>query len=172
MPMSSASDTRTNTRRAAGGSSEDWYAILGVGYDATPVEIKRAYRASIKKIHPDRASPEDRQSAEDRARLVNQAYRVLSDPDSRKAHDVELKSNVIQDQIMSHYFGGMGMPGGRDPTSERIREAQLQRYRQSQRKNDRRATLSLLLAFTSILVVVLVGLLIWSVLDSVVGSAF
>jgi curved DNA-binding protein len=62
----------------------DYYRDLGVERDATPEEIKKAYRRLARKYHPDVSKEPD---AEARMRAVNEAYAVLSDPERRAAYD-------------------------------------------------------------------------------------
>ncbi|MGC8568024.1 MAG: molecular chaperone DnaJ [Candidatus Micrarchaeia archaeon] len=63
---------------------DDFYKILGVGKNATPEEIKAAYRKLAMKYHPDvNKSP----GAEETFKKINEAYAVLSDPEKRKAYD-------------------------------------------------------------------------------------
>jgi DnaJ like chaperone protein len=62
----------------------DAYAALGVGPDANPEEIKRAYRKLISQNHPDklaaRGLPESmRAVAEERSREINAAYDLIKD---------------------------------------------------------------------------------------------
>jgi|SRR5262245_29687192 len=62
----------------------DFYEVLGVGRDASPEEIQRAYRKLARTYHPDvNKSPE----AEEKFKEVSEAYDVLSDPDMRKRYD-------------------------------------------------------------------------------------
>ncbi len=63
----------------------DFYAVLGVGRDASEADIKRAYRGLARKFHPDVA--EDKPAAETRFKEINEAYEVLSDPAKRQQYD-------------------------------------------------------------------------------------
>ena len=65
--------------------TQDYYSELGVPRDADEKQIKQAYRRLARKHHPD-LNPDDK-GAEDRFKQVNEAYEVLSDPDSRKKYD-------------------------------------------------------------------------------------
>ncbi len=64
---------------------KDYYEVLGVARNATPDEIRRAYRRKAFEYHPDR-NPDDPEAAE-KFRLAAEAYEVLSDPDKRRAYD-------------------------------------------------------------------------------------
>lgn len=62
----------------------DYYAVLGVKRDATPAEIKAAYRKLAHKYHPDVSKEKD---AEQRFKEVAEAYQTLSDKEKRAAYD-------------------------------------------------------------------------------------
>jgi curved DNA-binding protein len=63
---------------------KDYYKILGVPRDASPEDIKHAYRRLARKYHPD-VSKEP--NAEARFKEVNEANEVLKDPEKRAAYD-------------------------------------------------------------------------------------
>ena len=63
---------------------QDYYDVLGVGREAGPEDVKRAYRKAAMKYHPDRAAGPE---AESRFKQAAEAYEVLSDPDKRSRYD-------------------------------------------------------------------------------------
>ncbi len=79
-------------------AERDFYKILGVSRDASPQELKKAYRQLAKELHPDR-NPDDKE-AEEGFKDVSAAYAVVSDADKRKLYDE---------------FGEMGLREGFDP---------------------------------------------------------
>lgn len=62
----------------------DYYEVLGVGRDADPGEIKKAYRRLAREFHPDiNKDP----GAEKRFKEITEANEVLSDPELRERYD-------------------------------------------------------------------------------------
>ncbi len=64
------------------------YKTLGITNAATAAEIRRAYRVLARRYHPD-VNPG--RSSEDLFKSIAEAYSVLSDPDKRQQHDLELE---------------------------------------------------------------------------------
>ena len=64
---------------------KDYYSILGVNEDASPGDIKQAYRKLAQKYHPDK-NPDD-PAAEDTFKSVSEANETLSDPQKREQYD-------------------------------------------------------------------------------------
>ena len=64
---------------------KDYYEILGVSEDATEKDIKKAFREIAIKLHPDK-NPGDKE-AEEKFKLVSEAYDVLSNPEKRSHYD-------------------------------------------------------------------------------------
>ncbi|MGI6492308.1 MAG: DnaJ C-terminal domain-containing protein [Pelotomaculum sp.] len=70
-----------------GVSFQDYYEILGVSRTATDKEIKSAYRKLARKWHPDLHTGKDKETAEEKIKLINEAYEVLSDKEKREKYD-------------------------------------------------------------------------------------
>lgn len=66
-------------------NKRDFYEVLGVSKDATPEEMKKAYRKLAIKYHPDK-NPDDKE-AEAKFKEIAEAYSVLSDPQKKAQYD-------------------------------------------------------------------------------------
>lgn len=69
----------------------DYYAILCVAPDASPAEIKSAYRALARRYHPDlyALNPDVAWEAEILMSEINRAYAVLSNSQQRQRYDAQ-----------------------------------------------------------------------------------
>ncbi len=103
----------------------DLYGLLGVAPNATDDEIKKAYRARARELHPD-TNPGDA-AAEAKFKEVSVAYEVLRDPERRARYDRFGPEGVFGNQgggagfgfeggigdIFEAFFGQMQGGGGR-----------------------------------------------------------
>ncbi len=91
--------------------NKDYYQVLGVGKNATPEEIKQAYRKLAREHHPDMVKDGDKATAEQRFKEINEAYQVLSDPQKRKMFD-QYGSGAFAGGAQSGNAGGFGQNQG------------------------------------------------------------
>ena len=101
----------------------DYYEVLGVARQASPDDLKRAFRKLAMEYHPDR-NP-DNPDASSRFKECSEAYGVLSDPDKRRSYDMFGHAGVNQagaggfsgfegfgfGDIFETFFGGGGQRG-------------------------------------------------------------
>src|SRR5438128_3019024 len=65
-------------------TERDYYELLGISRNASESEIKKAFRALARELHPDVSDAPD---AEERFREVVEAYEVLSKSETRQLYD-------------------------------------------------------------------------------------
>ncbi len=69
----------------------NYWSLLGVSPDCDSVQLKRAFRREARKWHPDLNKNDS--NAEDRFKLINEAYAILSDPRKRNEWENKQRSN-------------------------------------------------------------------------------
>ena len=72
-------------------SNKDYLSILGLSYEFDDTELKKAFRREARKWHPDLNKNDI--NAEDRFKLINEAYEFLRDPDKRGKSDFNNTKN-------------------------------------------------------------------------------
>src|SRR6201992_1322755 len=87
---------------------KDFYKERGVSSDASPEEIKRAYRKLARDLHPD-ANP-DNPAAGEQFKAVSEAHNVLSDPAKRKDYN-ETRRLFAGGGLGGRRFDGGGFSG-------------------------------------------------------------
>jgi molecular chaperone DnaJ len=118
----------------------DFYILLGIGRDATLIDIKRAFKRLARKYHPD-INPGDRLAAA-QFRQIAEAYETLSDPDRRRRYDT-VGSNVPSADAAPFGFDGfdfsVSVSGSSAPTfGDLFADVFRQRDRQSSNGAPRR----------------------------------
>lgn len=93
----------------ADANKRDYYEVLGVEKNATPEQIKKAYRKLAKKYHPD-MNPGDDEAA-NKFKEVNEAYEVLSDEDKKAKYD-QFGFDGLDPNFGAGGFGAGGFGGG------------------------------------------------------------
>lgn len=90
-------------------AKRDYYEVLGVSRNATDSELKSAYRKLAKKYHPDvnKGDPE----AEAKFKEINEAYQVLSNPETRAQYDQFGHQGPTGQGFGGFDFGGFGNGG-------------------------------------------------------------
>jgi molecular chaperone DnaJ len=70
-------------------AKRDYYSTLGIERNASDEDIKKAYRKLARQYHPDlQAGDQQKKSAEEKFKEINEAYEILSDQDKRRRYDM------------------------------------------------------------------------------------
>ncbi|KMZ58546.1 Chaperone protein dnaJ [Zostera marina] len=92
---------------------KDYYKVLEIDYDATDEDIRLSFRKLALKWHPDKHLGSD--TVTSKFQDINEAYRVLSDPDRRGDYDVrrvyEIKKYTLR-EYLTRFKGMILTPNG------------------------------------------------------------
>jgi molecular chaperone DnaJ len=115
-------------------TNRDYYDILGIPRDASPDDIKTAFRKLARQYHPDVSKEAD---AEEKFKEINEAYGVLSDPQKRARYDQYGRAGLGEmggmpdyatmdfSDIFEQFFGINMGGGGRSHRPRRGRDLQV-----------------------------------------------
>ena len=104
-------------------NNEKFYTLLGISKNAIDADIKKAYKKSALKYHPDR-NPTNREESEKKFKEISEAYEVLNDPQKRQLYDQYGEEGIKNSggggggspfDVFEKMFGGRGGGGGGDP---------------------------------------------------------
>ena len=70
---------------------KNYYNILEVNKNASPEIIEKTYKTLVKKYHPDLQDNNLKAEYEEKIKLINEAFEVLSNSEKRKNYDLNLK---------------------------------------------------------------------------------
>ena len=88
-------------------AKRDYYEVLGLDKSADATQIKKAYRKTAMKYHPDR-NPDDK-SAEEKFKEAAEAYEILSDDNKKARYDRFGHAGVDPQSGFGGASGGMTM---------------------------------------------------------------
>lgn len=78
--------------------NKNYYKILEVDSSASPEVIEKAYKTLAKKYHPDLQEESQKESASEKLKEINEAYEILSNPESKAKFDQMLSNTTISSE--------------------------------------------------------------------------
>ena len=76
--------------------NKNYYQILEVDVNASFEVIEKAYKTLVKKYHPDLQENSLKNDSEEKLKLINEAYEVLSNEEKRKNYDLALQQGEME----------------------------------------------------------------------------
>lgn len=81
------------------------YSMLGVSFDGSSADIKRAYKELARRYHPDVNPPETHDACTQKFVAVQQAYEILSNPSRKAEYDYALKNLLLAHTYANSSWG-------------------------------------------------------------------
>lgn len=126
---------------------ENYYEILEVSKNASKEVIEKAYRVLAKKYHPDLQEEANKKSAEQKMKLINEAYEILSDDNKRREYNIELENeegriqrantnnyNVVNNENNEDYEDGEEHYEYEEPLTKKQIKEQIKQEKKAQRE--------------------------------------
>ena len=83
---------------------KNYYEILQINKNASPEIIEKAYKTLAKKYHPDLQDEAHKKEAEEKFKIINEAYQTLSNPQLKASYDQNMMdNNISQEQYEEMY---------------------------------------------------------------------
>ena len=114
---------------------KNYYKILNIEKNASPIEIKKAYRVLAKKYHPDVSNINN---SEEKFKEICHAYEILKDPKKRKIYDESgMDSNKKEKFKDSRQYSDNFQPNYEDIFTEFLRQKDIWSNRRSSQDTTR-----------------------------------
>jgi molecular chaperone DnaJ len=89
-------------------TKRDYYEVLGLNRNASPDEIKKAFRKLAFDLHPDRNKDP---ASEEKFKEISEAYAVLSDPEKKQKYDAYGHAGISGAYSQEDIFRGADFSG-------------------------------------------------------------
>ncbi|HEX3721772.1 MAG TPA: J domain-containing protein [Nitrolancea sp.] len=150
--------------------SINYYEILDVPYTASKGEITRSYRRLMRSTHPDKFTEiGQRRKAEERAKLLNAAYAVLSRAEIRREYDTAVRGNAVNDILFQRYTGNVS---GQQRMANYARRQMSPEMVRTQRRVHRSAVTYFLLFIVLFVITLILILVLGSLAAAAIHSLF
>lgn len=90
--------------------AKTYYDWLEVSPIASPEVIEKAYKALVKKYHPDLQEANHKEESENKLKHINEAYEILIDPHKRNDYDNWLTQNQNSEKTNSSSIDPINIP--------------------------------------------------------------
>lgn len=77
----------------------NYYELLEVSKNASAEVIEKAYKVLAKRYHPDLQEQANKKKAEEKMKLINEAYEVLSNREKRQNYDIKLEEWTKKEEL-------------------------------------------------------------------------